>query len=81
MKLRREVGIKREYTQELEERVRELEDENSQLYSKLITTAKQTSEFAIRNSPAKIKQLLTNTQLSISDRPASPRKKASLRNY
>jgi hypothetical protein len=79
-RLRREVVIKREYTGELEERVRELEDENSQLYSKLITAAKQTSDFAIRGSPAKIKQLLTNTQLSL-DRPPSPRKKVSARSY
>jgi hypothetical protein len=79
-RLRREVAIKREYTGELEERVRELEDENSQLYSKLITTAKQTSDFAIRGSPAKIKQLLTNTHLT-GDRPASPRKKVSARAY
>jgi hypothetical protein len=61
--------------------VRELEDENSQLYSKIITKAKQTSEYAIRNSPSKIKQILTTTQLSISDRVLSPRKKISSKAY
>ena len=79
--LRRQIGIKRQYTSELEERIHELENENSNLYTKLITNAKNTSDFAIHSSPSKIKQLFNTTSLSLSDKPPSPKKKITYRFY
>lgn len=60
---------------DLEERVREVEDENSKLYSKMITNAKQKVDYFSR-SPNK-----TNPARSVSTDKGSPRKKILARSY
>ena len=68
--LRRDLGVKREYMLDLEERVREVEDENSKLYSKIITNAKNKVDF-FSKSPHKAHQFRSTS----TDKTSSPRKK------
>ena len=74
--LRRDLGVKREYMLDLEERVREVEDENSKLYSKMITNTKHKVDY-FSKSPVKIHAFRSTS----SDRPSSPHKKILPRPY
>lgn len=72
--------VKREYSQELEERVHELEDENSKLYSKIISSAKHTVDYSL-HAPPHLRRLapLSHSPLThpLVQLPPSPKRRPS----